>query len=157
MITYRIAENPGDFQKSKDVISEYLVTLGIDLAYMDLPSEFSTMEQKYAVPEGAFILALDGDMAVGCVGIRKLEPEIAELKRLYVSDSYRGYKIGVNLLQKVLEQARLLGYNKIRLDVIPTLLKAKELYLSFGFYEIRPYFKNPVEGTTYMEKVLRGE
>ncbi|MFC0517347.1 GNAT family N-acetyltransferase [Mucilaginibacter angelicae] len=158
LITYRIAESRDDFKISKDLIVEYLETLHIDLAYMNLPSEFSTMEQKYVEPEGAFILALnEEDKAVGCVGLRKSGSEIAELKRLYVKDSYRGYKIGVTLVQKASEKARILGYEKIRLDVIPTLLKAKELYYSLGFYEIQPYFKSPVEGTAYMEKKLKEE
>ena len=86
------------------------------------------------------ILALNGIEAIGCVGVRKIEPGIAELKRLYVRDSHRGLKVGVTLLEKAVESARNLGYSRIRLDVIPTLQKAKQLYQSFGFYEIPHYF-----------------
>ncbi|ALJ00203.1 GNAT family N-acetyltransferase [Rufibacter tibetensis] len=153
-ITYRVAESHEDFQQSQAIIIEYLETLRIDLAYMNLPDEFATMSQKYGAQEGVLILALDGEEAIGCVGVRRLEPEIAELKRLYVRESHRGYKVGVTLFEKALENARSLGYTRIRLDVIPTLVKAKELYRSFGFYEVPPYFNNPVEGTAYMEKVL---
>ncbi|KIA87783.1 GNAT family N-acetyltransferase [Flavobacterium sp. AED] len=153
-IKYHLAESEQDFEKCKDIIIEYLDILGIDLAYMNLPNEFAKMTKMYGANEGALFFALDNEEIVGCVGVRRVENEIAELKRLYVRDSYRGYKIGVTLLQKALESARSLGYKKIRLDVIPTLQKAKELYISFGFYEIIPYFSNPVEGTTYMEKLL---
>lgn len=153
-ITYHLAESSEDFQKCKAIINEYLEILGIDLAYMNLTDEFETMEKKYAANEGVLILALDGGEAIGCVGVRKIEPGIAELKRLYVRDSHRGLKVGVTLIEKALENARSPGYKKIRLDVIPSLLKAKELYHSFGFYEIPPYFNNPVEGTAYMEKIL---
>lgn len=156
-ITYHLAESQEDFQKCKEIIVEYLETLGIDLAYMNLPDEFATMNKNYAANEGVLILALNKNEAIGCVGVRKIEPGIAELKRLYVRNSHQGYKVGVTLLQKALESARNLGYNKIRLDVIPTLLKAKELYRSFGFYEIPAYFNNPVEGTIYMEKILNEE
>lgn len=86
------------------------------------------------------ILAMDSGKAIGRVGLRKAAPGISELKRLYLRDSHRGYKIG---LQMVLEKARTLGYMKFRPDVIPALLKAKEWYRSFGFYEIPPIFIIP--------------
>jgi ribosomal protein S18 acetylase RimI-like enzyme len=153
-IKYHLAESEQDFEKCKTIIVEYLDILGIDLAYMNLPDEFAKMPMMYGANEGAFFYALDNKEIVGCVGVRRVEDEIAELKRLYVRDSYRGYKIGVTLLEKALESARNLGYKKIRLDVIPSLQKAKELYISYGFYQITPYFSNPVAGTTYMEKLL---
>lgn len=155
-IKYHIAESDQDFEKCKDIIIEYLDTLGIDLSYMNLQHEFAEMKQMYGGNNGTFFYALDEKQIIGCVGIRRVESEIAELKRLYVRDNYRGYKVGVTLLENALKSAKNLGYKKIRLDVIPTLQIAKELYISFGFYEIEPYFNNPVKGTTYMEKNLQG-
>lgn len=155
-ITYHLAQSKEDFDACKEIISEYLETLGIDLTYMNVAKEFSTIEQKYAENEGALILAIDELQPIGCVGVRRIDAEIAELKRLYVRTSHRGGKIGLTLLNKAMEKAHSLGYKKIRLDVIPTLLKAKELYLSIGFCEIPAYFNNPVHGTTYMEKDLNG-
>lgn len=155
-IKYHIAESDQDFEKCKDIIIEYLDTLGIDLSYMNLQHEFAEMKQMYGGNNGTFFYALDEKQIIGCVGIRRVENEIAELKRLYVRDNYRGYKVGVTLLENALKSAKNLGYKKIRLDVIPTLQIAKELYISFGFYEIEPYFNNPVKGTTYMEKNLQG-
>lgn len=155
-IKYHIAESDQDFEKCKDIIIEYLDTLGIDLSYMNLQHEFAEMKQMYGGNNGTFFYALDETQIIGCVGIRRVENEIAELKRLYVRDNYRGYKVGVTLLENALKSAKNLGYKKIRLDVIPTLQIAKELYISFGFYEIEPYFNNPVKGTTYMEKNLQG-
>lgn len=153
-IIYKVAKSHDDFQRSKEIILEYVKTLDIDLAYMDLPTEFSTMELKYSSPQGVFILAFDGDIVAGCVGIRKIDQQIAELKRLYVRKAYRGLNIGSDLLQKALDVAQQLSYQKIRLEVIPSLQKAKKLYYSFGFNEIPPYFNNQVEGTTYMEKSI---
>lgn len=153
-ITYRVAGSHADFQKAKDIVMEYLDTLNVDLSYMNIPDEFLTMPQKYSGDEGVLILALDGDKTIGCVGVRKLGDGIAELKRLYVRDSHRGFKVGTNLVDKALQHARRLGYNKIRLDVIPALHKAKALYHSFGFYPIPQYFHNPVHGTVFMQKDL---
>mgnify|MGYP000727035122 CR=1 FL=1 len=153
-ITYHLVDNQEGFNNCKPIIQEYLVTLGIDLAYMNLADEFEQMSTMYGSGQGAFFLAKDDKNSIGCVGVRKIDNETAELKRLYVQDTYRGYQIGITLLQKAIEVARVLGYKKIRLDVIPTLVKAKELYFSFGFYEIDQYFQNPVDGTTYMEKRL---
>ena len=153
-IIYHVSESGQDFKKCKDIMVEYLDTLGVNLSYMNLPDEFAKIKEMYGGNEGVFLLALDHNEAIGCVGVRRIEKDIAELKRLYVRESHRGYRVGITLLQKALEYARNLGYKKIRLDVIPTLQKAKDLYISFGFYEISPYFGNPVEGTTYMEKIL---
>ena len=153
-IAYKIASTENDYSQCKDIIIEYLQTLDIDISYMNLYDEFALMDKMYGSNQGVFILALANEIPIGCVGIRKQSDSIAELKRFYVKDIHRGKQVGVQLLSEALESARLLGYQKIRLDVIPTLQKAKDLYLSFGFYEIEPYFKNPVEGTTYMEKII---
>jgi ribosomal protein S18 acetylase RimI-like enzyme len=154
LICYQVANTPEAFRQAQAIMVEYLQTLGIDLAYMDLPTEFATMPQRYTAPEGVLLLAFDGFEVIGCVGVRRLAPSLAELKRLYVRSSHWGLAIGLTLLERALTIAHELGYQKIRLDVIPTLLKAKEMYRSSGFHEIPPYFSNPVPGTTYMEKEL---
>jgi len=112
-ISYKIVASENDYAKCKDIIIEYLDTLGIDLSYMNLDNEFALIDKMYGNNEGVMILAIDNGEAIGCVGIRKQLDSIAELKRLYVKDSYRGKQIGVQLLSKALESAKLLGYQKL--------------------------------------------
>jgi ribosomal protein S18 acetylase RimI-like enzyme len=73
---------------------------------------------------------------------------------MYVLPEYRRYKIGIKLLNIALETATTLGYNFIRLDTLPSMTPAINLYRSVGFYDIPPYRFNPIEGAVYMEKKL---
>jgi putative acetyltransferase len=101
---------------------------------------------QYNKPKGALLLAYKEKIAVGCLGIREFNIETAELKRMYVQTEYRGHQIGRKLLE--------LKYNKIRLDTLPSMTQAQNLYRIFGFYEIPSYRFNPINGTVYMEKNL---
>jgi ribosomal protein S18 acetylase RimI-like enzyme len=50
-----------------------------------------------------------------------------------------------------MDEASRLRYQYIRLDTLPTMKKAQDLYRFFGFYEIEPYVYNPIKGTIFME------
>ena len=153
-ITYGFATTAADFQQGKKLFEEYVQSLGVDLSFQDFVKELSTIDQQYNHPEGALLLAYMESIAIGCAGIRKLDEEVAELKRMYIRGEYRGYRIGVNMLEQCLQKAKELGYKKIRLDTLQSMEKAQSLYRSFGFYEIPSYRYNPLEGTIYMEKIL---
>jgi ribosomal protein S18 acetylase RimI-like enzyme len=107
---------------------------------------------KYARPDGRLLLCyIDNDPA-GCIALRKLDDGICEMKRLFVRDSFRGHGLGNTLIKKVIEEARAIGYDKMRLDTYPLKMgKAVELYRSYGFREIPPYYENPHDGVLFME------
>ena len=114
-----------------------------------------SIQYQYGPPEGALILATNSNWGViGCVGIRKLEDSICELKRMYVSSGNRGFGIGKSLIQHAFTRAYGMGYSKMRLDTLPSMSPAIHLYKSLEFYEIQAYRYNPVEGTVYFEKIL---
>ena len=153
-ITYQIATTAVEFEKGKALFREYVASLNVDLSFQNFETELETIANQYSQPSGALLLAMDGGVFVGCSGIRKLDNEIAELKRMYVKSQYRGYQIGVALLERSCEIARQLGYKKLRLDTLATMAKAQQLYATSGFYQIAPYRFNPLPGTIYMEKEL---
>ena len=63
----------------------------LDIQHYDEEKEDPTV--KYALPDGRLHLALwDGEVA-GCIALRKLSDDKAELKRLYVRPSFRGHHI----------------------------------------------------------------
>lgn len=153
-ITYTIAQTGFDFEQAKELFREYVQSLGVDLSFQDFEKELTTIGQQYYQPNGGLILAFKDKQPVGCVGVRKLEYDIAELKRMYVKPACRGYNVGLELLTHSLKLAQELGYKKIRLDTLKNMTRAQSLYQSLGFYEIPPYRFNPLEGAIYMEKSL---
>ena len=91
----------------------------------------------------------------GCIALRKIENGVCEMKRLFVRDEFRGQKIGIHLIEKIIADARGIGYNALRLDTFPPKMrKAVSLYESHGFHQISPYYDNPNEGVLYMELTL---
>jgi len=153
-ITYQIASTSLQFESGKQLFEEYALSLKVDLSFQNFSKELETIHEQYHEPEGALLLACDGQEFVGCSGVRKLDEETAELKRMYVKNEYRGYHIGVSLLERSIELARKLGCKTIRLDTLENMTQAQQLYRSSGFYEISPYRFNPLPGTIYMEKRL---
>jgi ribosomal protein S18 acetylase RimI-like enzyme len=115
-------------------------------------TELSELETgKYSAPDGAILLALQGDEFVGTVAVRKLVDGICEMKRLYVNPKHRGSSVGVQLAKRIIQKSRDLGYYKMRLDTHPSMTKAHQLYYSLGFYDIPKYNENRVPGALFME------
>jgi putative acetyltransferase len=77
------------------------------------------------------------------------------MKRLYLRSSFRGKRIGRALAERVIYEARQIGYTHMRLDTIAsTMADAVALYRTLGFQEIAPYRENPIATTLYMELKL---
>jgi ribosomal protein S18 acetylase RimI-like enzyme len=144
-----------DLSALRALFLEYAASLpGVDLAYQNFDEELRTLPGGYAPPTGALLLAtVDGEPA-GCVGLHAWEPGIAEMKRLYLKPACRGAGAGRALVVAVMERGRALGYERIRLDTLPTMLEAQALYRRLGFREIAAYRHSPIAGTKYFEAEL---
>ena len=86
------------------------------------------------------------------MALRQIGDGICEMKRLFVQPALRGQGIGKALAQAIIEEARRIGYKRMRLDTV--IEPAKSLYKSLGFREIPPYQQVPVEGVVFMELEL---
>lgn len=142
-------------QEAKQLFLEYAQSLKINLGFQDFEIELKLLPGKYGPPNGVLILALVDGKEAGCVALRKVSENICEMKRLYVRDYYRGLGIGNELITMIIEEARKMNYSYMRLDTLPTMGKAQELYRSYGFYDIEPYVYNPIEGTRFLELKLK--
>ena len=58
--------------------------------------------------------------------------------------------IGRTLAESLLASAREIGYTTMRLDTLPSMHEAHELYSQLGFREIAPYYASPVAGTRFL-------
>lgn len=113
--------------------------------------EVKHLETKYGMPEGRLYLAYYDEQLAGCIGLRKIDDENCEMKRLYVRPEFRGKQIGDQLIKKVIEDSQTIGYSHMLLDTLPFLTNAIHMYKKFGFYEIESYNNCPMESLIYMK------
>ena len=148
------AHTPEHFETIRRLFLQYAEGLGFDLEFQNFEQELESLPGDYAAPNGCLLIAEDSGNWAGCVALRGLEDDNCEMKRLYVLPQYRGLGVGKILAQAVIKEARARGYKKMRLDTVSSMKKARGLYASLGFYIIKPYRYNPIDGASYMELKL---
>ena len=149
------AETSADLQHVRELFAEYVEWLGINLCFQNYEKELAELPGDYALPDGRLLIAYAGDTVAGCVALRNLGDGVCEMKRLYVRPAFRGERLGWKLVELVLEEARKIGYERIRLDTLPGKMdRAIDMYRVLGFNDIEPYYHNPVTGATFMELTL---
>jgi GNAT superfamily N-acetyltransferase len=149
------AETPSHLEAARLLFREYERFLAVDLCFQNFKAELAELPGKYAPSQGgALLLAMEGNQAAGCVALRGLEPVICEMKRLFVRPTHRGLGVGRRLAMRIIEEARTLGYERMRLDTLARLTEAVRLYRSLGFVEISAYYSNPLPGVVYWELVV---
>ncbi len=112
--------------------------------------ETENLEEKYGFPYGRLYIALFEGKTAGCIALRKINNTACELKRLYVKPEYRGNNIGSALLERIIDDAKEIGYRHILLDTLPFLTTAIEMYKKKGFYEIESYNNSPMDNLIYL-------
>ena len=145
-------------QQARGLFEEYAAWLGFNLCFQNFDKELSELPGDYAPPNGCLLLAVENDQVAGCVALRKIGKGIGEMKRLYVRPEFRGKGLGRTLTETIIETARGLGYQRLRLDTLPGKMdQAIAMYRSLGFKDIERYYNNPYEAAAFMELILNKE
>ncbi len=138
----------------RELFAEYQRGLGISLCFQQFDHELAGLPGDYARPRGRLILARVGGDPAGCVALRPLGADVAEMKRLYVRACCRGMGIGRTLAECVIDEARALGYRIVKLDTLPSMGEAQRLYAELGFADTPAYNDNPVDGVRFLALAL---
>jgi putative acetyltransferase len=145
------ALSAGNLEQVSDLFREYEKSLGIDLGFQGFEQELAGLPGAYAPPAGRLLLAVHDGRAAGCVALRPLAAGACEMKRLYMRPEFRSQRAGRLLATRLVEEARAIGYARMRLDTLPSMTEAIALYRSLGFVEIAPYYPNPIAGARFLE------
>ncbi|MBV9574178.1 MAG: GNAT family N-acetyltransferase [Acidobacteriales bacterium] len=149
------ANTPEEIACARELFLEYARSLNFSLCFQGFDQELSGLPGAYAAPDGRLRLAKCGALWAGCVAMHPLEPEVCEMKRLYVRPAFRGRGVGRALVDQIIRDARNMGYKRMRLDTVEPVMKdAVAMYRRLDFREIPAYRPNPIAGTLYMELKL---
>jgi ribosomal protein S18 acetylase RimI-like enzyme len=148
-------ESEHDWREARRLIEEYAASLPVDLSFQNFAHELDHLAGEYASPDGAFLLAEENGAYLGCVGLRRLDENTGEIKRLYVTPAAQGRGVGRMLAQGIVAAARDTGYACLLLDTLPSMRQAQRLYESMGFKSTAAYRFNPVPGTAFLKLEIR--
>lgn len=147
-----------ELNRLRSVLREYADALQIDLCFQGFEAELAELPGEYAAPRGALLMAMVDEQLAGCCALRPLDtadyPNACEMKRLYVRPSFRRTGIGRQLVEAILDCARMAGYACVLLDTLDDMESARALYQDLGFEEITPYYHNPIRGAHYLKANL---
>lgn len=160
-VDFELVENEAGKTQAAALIREYLDWLNdrlrkdygmwFDAGAMVL-SDISD-PHKFHPPEGRFYLATANGKVAGVGCLKKLDPHVGELQRMYVLPAARGQGIGRAIAHRLIEDARTIGYRRLRLESLEFLDSAHALYRSLGFRTIEPYAHNSMEAYQAREQM----
>lgn len=134
----------------RELFREYQVWLDADVCFQDFEEELANLPGHYSAPKGIIYLAFDDKKAIACSAIKpcKDKPKTyAELKRLYVQESYRGKGLGKKVFDTSMQGAKEMGYEAVILETLPEKMKAAQfLYREYGFQAMPDYLGNADQG-----------
>ena len=145
--TIRQVQSEEDIEHVRELFLEYLhwaneglnAEYGIDFDVVSMVEEDMAHQEIFSPPDGRLLLALEGKEAAGLACMRRIRMDIGEIKRMYVRPEFRGKGIDRQLVDSLIQEARTIGYPRVRLDSTRFMVEAHALYRSAGFKEIEEY------------------
>ena len=154
MHKYFLAESAKDYAATPSLFKEYAAVLNINLDFQHFDEELKNLKKMYALPHGGIVLAGNEAKMAGCVGIKNITQSICVPKRMYVLPSFQSQGLGKELSCQAILPAKRCNCEMIRLDTLNHMLPAIHLYKKMGFYELAPYYYNPISAAMYFEKKI---
>jgi putative acetyltransferase len=149
------ASLPEHIEQVRSLFLEYGGSLGFSLCFQSFDQELKSLPGAYGPPGGLLLIAHSAGHPAGCIALRKLDEQVCEMKRLYVRPLARGRGLGRMLAERLIREARAMGYERMRLDTIQSeMTEAIALYRRLGFQEIAPYSAVPIKSALWMELLL---
>jgi GNAT superfamily N-acetyltransferase len=142
------ATGPAQVAVVRALFAEYARMVDEPCCFVGFQRELDSLPADYRL----FLAENDA----GCVAVRMLSPDTAEMKRLYVRSAYRGKGLGRALAEAAIAAARQAGCARIVLDTLPKMHEAQALYGLLGFRPIAPYLEEPTPGAICFELRFSG-
>jgi GNAT superfamily N-acetyltransferase len=147
---------PADTPPARELIAAMVAEMAVLYGPIDGPHMPSATPADFAAPHGTFLVGFDDDGAPVCAGgVKRLDGDAAEIKRMYVVPAARGRGLARVLLGALEDAARELGYAVVRLDTGEHQPHAQALYESAGYRSVGNFNANPV-ASFWGEKRLAG-
>lgn len=142
-----VADTPPLVEIARVLFGEYSRLPHTTGRWPTVREDIAALPQPFVAPSGALLVALESsaaaaptaNAALACGALRALDARTAEMKRLYVRPHARRRGIGEAMTRAFLDRARILGYERVRIDTAPELLAARAMYERLGFTPIPPY------------------
>ena len=149
------AVTPKHIKVIRELFTEYQQWLNFSLCFQGFDQELAALPGKYSPPKGRLYIAHYAGKIAGCIALRPMEEKgVCEMKRLFVREEFRGKGIGRILTERILLDAKEIGYHSMRLDTLQRMESARSLYKKLGFMVIPAYYNNPMDEVVYMELQL---
>jgi len=153
---------PDRLEDARGLLFRYMAATEVEAgrAHVSLPDELmAPLRAEIADPTlvyrppGALFLAYAGDDPLGCVGLKALDAQTAEVKRLFVAPEGRSRGVASLLMDELHAHAERAGFARLVLDVMPSRGAVIEWYRRLGYVEVAAPEENPY-GMVFMERLV---
>src|SRR5437763_14456853 len=104
----RVTEPGPQLEEVRGLFDEYWKSFGFTPCFQGFETELANLPGDYVPPRGVLYLA----PGQGCVAVRPLSAQIAEMKRLFIRPSARGSGLGRRLAMAAIEHAKSAGCSR---------------------------------------------
>jgi GNAT superfamily N-acetyltransferase len=139
----RIETVPSDEAPATALVAAMVDEVSGMYGRIDVPGAPTATPEDFSPPGGAFVVVFDDGRAVAGGGLKRLDGEACEIKRMYVVPEARGRGLARVLLEALEDEARRLGYRIARLDTGAQQPAAQGMYERAGYQPIGNFNANP--------------